>query len=128
MSNRPSQTRLHRALFSILFHVTCFKLRFLWIIKCSLKASFHTTFLNLIIDVWQAEKTKTCNIFLNQKDMRNIFDNGCLFSKIKDNTKNSECSFKEELQKISVTWIENAVYASTGVKERKFEYNPLRLV
>lgn len=50
---QPSKAEYPGFLFFILFHVTCFKLRFIWIIKCFLKESFYTAslFLKLIIDV-----------------------------------------------------------------------------
>jgi hypothetical protein len=70
-------------LFSILFHVTCFKLRFIWIIKCFLKESFYTASLFFKVNYWCSDKLKRLRIIIffsplvGTQEMSS--DNGCLF-------------------------------------------------
>lgn len=81
----PSSTVAHPGfLFSILFHVTCFKLKLMWIIKCFLKESFHTDSLSFFkVNYWCSDKLKRLRIiifFLPSFRAQEISsDNGCLF-------------------------------------------------
>ena len=60
----PSKAQNPGFLFSILFHVTCFKLRFIWIIKCFLKESFYTCLSFFKVNYWCSDKLKRLRIII----------------------------------------------------------------
>lgn len=60
----PSKAEYPGFLFSILFHVTCFKLRFIWIIKCFLKESFYTCLSFFKVNYWCSDKLKRLRIII----------------------------------------------------------------
>lgn len=127
LSLSPSSKAAHPwFLFSILFHVTCFKLKLMWIIKCFLKESFHTAPLSLFkVNYWCSDKLKRLRIIIFSPSFRTqeiSSDNGCLFRIIQRKHKGEtlkvvleeSCSNHCIIQDVNVVYISQKIERKLG--------------